>query len=282
MIGRNIILILTLFSLIVFWGCERYTHQGTDPDKVLPQVEWIAMHVGGDPWGLQYTPQKTFYWGNFPVSSCDSTEGCSITMESMPGKISIVNDRNYVIEVKCFDPQSNGIKRVIGNYENPRYHCLNFDYYLDNKDDNPNDDPGLGFTAGSIHEMPFFFREDERYTAYGDDYLDYEFGYGLGNDARQGFSDFHDDGIDASTEQTSYDEIAGDNIWTSYLDKLSNRSSTYRNFNSFDEIQYLIVRSYYDESKGKMCNWRLFFYAEDTTNFSIQGILPDLWLEITE
>jgi hypothetical protein len=279
MLRRNLILILTVLPLFYFWGCENNAHQGTDPDKVLPRIEWVAMHVGGDPWGIsKYTPQKTYYWGSYPVSSCESTDGCVEVSESFPGKISVSKDKNFVIEVKCFDPQPNGIMRVVGNFENPRLLCNNYDYYLDNGNDNPHDDDGLSFNAGSIHERPYFFHQDGRYDAFGNDYIDYEFGYGIGS-LTTGFSGFQDNG-----DQTTpfYDKVAGDSIWTSYLNELTNETSPYRNFKSFDEIQYKIVRSYFDSSKGKMCNWRLFFFAEDTSNFGVQGVLPDLWLEITD
>ena len=63
---------------------------------------------------------------------------------------------------------------------------------------------------------------------------------------------------------------------------LSNETSPYRNFKSPDETQDLIVRSYYDPEKGINCNWRLYFLIEDTSNFALQGALPDIWLEITD
>lgn len=279
MVKRYIVFLLTLFPLISFWGCEKISHQGSDPDEAIPSVEWTAIHMGGDPWGLNYTPDKTYYWGNYPVSACKAKQGCQKITEFFPGKISIKDDREFVLEVKCND--SYGISRVIGNYENPRYQCDNYDYYLDNGNDNPNDDPGLSFTFGSIHENAYFFFQDNRWTPYGDDFRNYEFGFGLSTrHSGSGFSYFNDNGIPSN--EVDFDRVAGDNIWTSYLPYLSNEKSTYRNFKSPDEIQYLIVRSYYDQDKSKMCNWRLFFFAENNKHFGIQGVLPELWLEITE
>jgi hypothetical protein len=280
MLRRYLFLAIAIFSIFNFVACDKVEHQGTDPDRILPSIDWVAMNIGGNPWGLNYSPEKTYYTGNYPVSSSTATQGCQIATESMPGKISVLNDREYIIEVKCLDPQPNGILRVIGNYENPRYDCQNYDYFLDNENDNPNDDPGLDFTYGSIHEQTRFFHQDNSYTAYGDDFINYEFGYGFG-DYATGFPYFIDDGTQSETNGI-FDRVAGDNIWTSYSFRLSDLKSSYRNFKSPDEVQDLIVRSYYDQSKARMCNWRLVFYAEDTTHFGVQGILPDMWFEITD
>jgi hypothetical protein len=279
MLRRYLFLAIAIFSIINFVACDKVAHQGTDPDKVLPSIQWVSMNIGGDPWGLSYTPEKTYYWGNYPISSCNASQGCQVATKDLPGKISVINDREYIIEVKCYDPQVNGIARVIGNYENPRYDCQNFDYFLDNENDNTNDDTGLAYTFGSIHENPAFFHQDGQYAAYGDDYINYEFGYGFGEHGK-GFTYFVDDG--SKSESETYDNVAGDNVWTSYSNKLGDERSSYRNFKSPDEIQYLIVRSYYSQDKAKMCNWKLVFYAEDTTHFGVQGLLPELWFEITD
>ena len=280
MYKRYLILILTIFPLISFLGCESIVPDGTDPDKVLPSIEWTAMHVGGDPWGISYTPKKTFYWGNYPVSSCNATEGCFKTSESFPGEISINNDKDFLIEVKCHDPEAHGIATVIGNYENPRYHCENFDYYLDNGNENPWDDPGFAYTHGSIHEPPVFFQASKWANYYEDDFLDFEFGFGFGNET-EGFSYFVDDGLKPSTE-SSYDAVAGDNIWSSYLSYFGKSESEIRNGNNPEEPQYLTIRSYYDSKRGMMCNWRLNFFAEDKSTYAMQGELPEIWLEVTE